>query len=178
MQTIAEQRFVCYVCQVGVPLSMLVLNDRCRHSICRVCFLKVDFAKEEHGYQCVFCTEMPTMLATLSPGTAAITTAADDEESSSDDDYGSRHRHRKEKLHRRAVVGFRVHFMENDCVKKKQKKKANITTSSAAAADDNGEYGGERDNNDGGKITNRRATTATATATRGTRKASYRDRES
>lgn len=36
-----QHRFRCYMCQERVPLSLLVLNDLCRHSICRVCFSKV-----------------------------------------------------------------------------------------------------------------------------------------
>lgn len=36
-----QYRFRCYMCLERVPLSLLVLNDLCRHSICRVCFSKV-----------------------------------------------------------------------------------------------------------------------------------------
>lgn len=36
-----QYRFRCYLCLERVPLSLLVLNDLCRHSICRVCFSKV-----------------------------------------------------------------------------------------------------------------------------------------
>jgi DNA-directed RNA polymerase subunit RPC12/RpoP len=41
LQAVSEQRYTCYVCQSSVPLSMLVLNDNCRHSVCRVCFVKI-----------------------------------------------------------------------------------------------------------------------------------------
>lgn len=69
-----QRRFRCYLCQEYVVLSMLVLNDRCRHSICRVCFSKVTMNSMTTAatYACLACdsaaTSSPTMLAILSPG--------------------------------------------------------------------------------------------------------------
>jgi hypothetical protein len=76
LRTVREQqRHACYVCQDHVPLSMLVLNDRCHHSLCRVCFMKVTATaaagdEEENNplyYHCIACKTSPSVLAVLSP---------------------------------------------------------------------------------------------------------------
>jgi hypothetical protein len=84
LATLRSQGFRCYVCQERMNLSMLVLNDRCRHSVCRVCFAKVTMDGERGDcptlYRCLMCQTLsapqsiycPSTLAILSPGFAPV----------------------------------------------------------------------------------------------------------
>lgn len=69
-----KQRYVCYSCQRGVPLSMIVFNDTCRHCLCRICFPKVQF--KNPSYECLLCQRVPSVLAVLSPGVTTTATTA------------------------------------------------------------------------------------------------------
>lgn len=82
LSSLVGQRFLCYVCQEAVPLSLLVFNDLCRHQVCRCCLAKVMFATDAtHPYVCLLCSRgdttdtiaaAPSVLATLSPGLATV----------------------------------------------------------------------------------------------------------
>lgn len=96
LRCVRSQRYSCYVCQEQFPLSMLVLNDQCRHLLCRLCFSKVSFhntletaageARSTPLYICLMCRTLeshqrqryrngsgpPSVLATLSPGMCTV----------------------------------------------------------------------------------------------------------
>lgn len=111
MQTVSssDNRFFCCVCQANVPLSMLVLNDACRHSVCRVCFAKVTL--HTYPYECLLCKRSPGMLATLSPGT--VTTEAKHNKNAT---TGENDRNDGARGSAVTLVGYRLHFMENDSI--------------------------------------------------------------
>lgn len=107
--TLREQKFVCYLCQSRLALSSLVLNDKCRHNICRVCFSKLIVLRDTNTkresatrYQCLACPssiqETPSFLVTLSAGVLRLPESATEGEFS------------KVKCE---TVGYRVKLIEN-----------------------------------------------------------------
>lgn len=105
--TLREQKFVCYLCQSRLSLSALVLNDKCRHNICRVCFSKLIVLRNTNDrenttrYQCLACAsslqDSPSFLVTLSAGVLNLPETTDNNASAG----------------KCETIGYRVKLIEN-----------------------------------------------------------------